>query len=77
MRISVWKRVIAVCMMAVMAFMLPSMHVYGATDKQTTYVKSFKLFIKKDGTFEDAKNWCEAQTDGDWHAADGNINDGA
>lgn len=77
MRISVWKRVIAACMMAVMAFMLPSMHVYGATDKQTTYVKNFKLFIKKDGTFEDAKNWCESQTDGDWHAADGNINDGA
>ena len=74
---SMWKRVIAVCMIMVTVFMLPSVHVCGAEKKETVYVESFKLFIKENGTYEDAVKWCESQPDGPWYAAKGDLNDGA
>ena len=58
-----------------MAFMVPSVHVQGAT-KQTTYVKTFKLFIKENGTIDDAKNWASEQGD-NWYVVEGDVNAGA
>ena len=71
------KKGIAVSMMAVMAFLLPATPLHEtqvqAASKAGEYIKEVKLFIKKDGTIEDAKAWCESQGDG-WQVIDGDLN---
>ena len=76
------KKGIAVGMMAIMAFMLPAtpLHeseVQAATVKSTgEFLKDVKLYIKKQGTIDDAKNWCASQ-EGDWKVFEGDLNAGA
>ena len=76
------KKGIAVGMMAVMAFMLPAtpLHeseVQAATVKSTgEFLKDVKLYVKKQGTIDDAKNWCASQ-EGDWKVFEGDLNAGA
>ena len=74
-KVSLKKRLIAGLLVLVMAFMVPSVHVQGAT-KQTTYVKTFKLFIKEKGTIDDAKKWASEQGD-NWYVVEGDVNAGA
>ena len=84
--LSFLKRGIAVAMMAVTAFMLPAtpLHVSNVQAAEVKssgeYIKEVKLFIKKDGTVNDAMSWCESQGD-DWKVLkgdqEGNLNSGA
>ena len=74
-KVNLKKRLIAGLLVLVMAFMVPSVHVQGAT-KQTTYVKTFKLFIKEKGTIDDAKKWASEQGD-NWYVVEGDVNAGA
>ncbi|MBO6108000.1 MAG: hypothetical protein J6P16_01190 [Eubacterium sp.] len=69
------KRLMAGLMILVMAFMVPSVHVQGA-GKKTYYVKSFRLFIKEGGSFDDAVKWASEQGSS-WHAVEGDLNAGA
>ena len=84
MRRSILKRGLAVCMMTVMSFMLPATPLYqseesvsrAATVKSdATYIAETKLFIKKEGTIEDARAWCQSQGNG-WEVVDGDLNAG-
>ena len=56
-RPALFKRLVACMLIMVMSFMLPSVHVQGAT-KAITYVKDFKLYIVKNdktvGSFDEA-----------------------
>ncbi|MBO6108794.1 MAG: hypothetical protein J6P16_05250 [Eubacterium sp.] len=77
------KRVIAGFMVMVMCFMVPSVHVHGAT-KQVTYIKDFKLYvIKNDNKIESfdkaaaaekAKKWF---SDNGYTMVEGNLNEDA
>ena len=40
------------------------------------YLKEVKLFVKKGGTIEDARNWCQEQND-NWQVFDGDFNAGS
>ncbi|MBR6229222.1 MAG: hypothetical protein IKQ97_05745 [Eubacterium sp.] len=71
------KRFIAVILVFTLALISPMQFVRSnAAEKTVKYVKEFKLFIKKDGTKADADDWCKRQSDGDWHAVEGDLNDG-
>ena len=67
---SLWKRGLAVCMMTVMAFMLPATPLYDSEVKAAEvrsageYIKEVKLFLAKEGSIADAEAWCEKQGDG-------------
>ncbi|MBO6108863.1 MAG: hypothetical protein J6P16_05610 [Eubacterium sp.] len=73
--IRIWKRVLAGALVMVMAFMLPAVHVQGAS-KQTLYIKNFVLFSKPEGVIEDAMDWCEEKGE-NWHVVPGDLNEGA
>ena len=81
-KISSWKRGLAICMMFIMAFMLPATSlqqtVSQAAEKTHNpyYIKDVKLFIKKQGKLDDAEKWCKEQ-DGDWKVFNGDLNDSA
>ncbi len=82
-RPALFKRLIACMLIMVMSFMLPSVHVQGAT-KAVTYVKDFKLYIVKNdktvGSFDEAaatekaKKWFN---DNGYNMIEGNLNLGA
>ena len=83
---SLVKRIIAVGMMAVTAFMLPAtpLHetaVKAAESRTGAYIKEMRLFIAKDGKgVADAESWCASQGK-DWKVLkgdqDGDLNSGA
>ena len=78
-KISLPKKILAVCMMFVMAFMLAASPIKGTQSKAAEvkshgeYIKEVKLFVKSQGTVDDAKAWCESQ-EGDWKVLEGDEN---
>ena len=73
-----FKRVVAVMLVFTLALISPMQNVRSdAAEKSVVkYIKEFKLFIKKEGGLEDARNWCKSQTDGDWHVVESDLNAG-
>ena len=71
------KRIVAGMLVFTLALISPMQYVKSqAAGKSVKYIKEFKLFIQKEGTLENAKSWCEAQTEGDWHVVEGDLNSG-
>ena len=73
-----FNRIVAVVLVFTLALIAPMQNVRSeAAEKNTVkYIKEFKLFIKKEGGLEDARNWCKSQTDGDWHVVESDLNAG-
>ena len=73
-----FNRIVAVVLVFTLALIAPMQNVRSeAAEKSTVkYIKEFKLFIKKEGGLEDARNWCKSQTDGDWHVVESDLNAG-
>ena len=82
MRKLLWKRITAFCLTLTLAFMLPAGTLAGSESQAATagsgdtYIAEVKLFVKKQGTLKDAKNWCENQNE-TWRVLDGDLNAGA
>ena len=81
-------RYIAAAMLLILAFMVPAtpLREYDvkAAKRNVLYIKEVKLFIKEDGTQNDAQKWCNTQSENidedktnDWKVAEGNLNEGA
>ncbi len=69
------KKLIAGILIFTLALVSPMRSVKSeAAGKTVTYIKEFKLFIKKGGTESDAKDWCKTQSDGDWKVVEGDLN---
>ena len=78
-------RCVAVFMLMVMAFLLPANHLVTkeayAAAKKTKYIKQLKVFSKKDGDVDDARDWCDSQAENkdddennDWYVIPGDLN---
>ena len=73
----IMKRFIATILIFALTLISPLQFVRSdAAEKTVTYVKEFKLFVKKDGSKADAESWCSSQSDGDWHVVEGDLNEG-
>ena len=78
---SLLKRGLAICMMAVMSFLVPATPLYQSVSQaasvksDVTYISEVKLYVKKQGTLDDAIKWCESQNEG-WQVIKGDLNSG-
>ena len=75
-----FKKIVAALLALTLAIgIIPTSNLKAASSK-SKYIKEFKLFIKTDGTYNDAEKWCESQSkkDGEtWKAIKGNLDEGA
>ena len=78
-------RCIAVLLVLLTVTLLPA-NIIGTTAnaaaKKTLYVGEVKLFIKEEGSYKDAQNWCDEQEENkdsdstnDWVAVEGDLNE--
>ena len=67
---NLWKRLTAGFMVLTMAFLLPGVHV-NAAEKETTYVKEFRLYIDERKDPAAAKDWFEKNG---YTMIEGNLN---
>ena len=78
MNSKLFKRLIATTLIFTLALISPMQSLRSnAAEKTVKYVKEFKLFIKEKGTQADAEEWCNSQSEGDWHVVEGDLNAGA
>ncbi len=82
MKTSILKRGLAVVLVAAIGFIgsvqpiCPSKSIAASNKTNVSYIAETRLFIKKEGSVDDARAWCESQGNG-WKVVDGDLNAGA